>query len=146
MTWLSKMIRPSPPVDVAISPSPAPRQPLSQRPTPIYSPSAEPPPPPATLEEAIERVRTHLMEGRAMLHCLSEVLLYADDPDSVTHAEVAQTISRWINYSAEQLDLVKLRPLIEAIRRAQGRASGEIRGTIRRIRCGSRPSFTTLNR
>lgn len=87
-------------------------------------PGAELPPPPLTLEEAIERVRTHLMEGRAMLHCLSEVLLYADDPDSVTHAEVAQTISRWINYSAEQLDLVKLRPLIDAIKQRKDEPQG----------------------
>lgn len=88
-------------------------------------PGAEPPPPPRTLEEAVERVRTHLMEGRAMLHCLSEVLLYADDPDSVTHAEVAQAISRWINYSAEQLDIVKLRPLIEAIRQRTDKPEGD---------------------
>lgn len=92
---------------------------------PDLLPGAEPPPPPRTLEEAVERVRTHLMEGRAMLHCLSEVLLYADDPDSVTHAEVAQTIARWINYSAEQLDLVKLRPLIEAIRQRPGGSEGD---------------------
>jgi hypothetical protein len=88
-------------------------------------PGAEPPPPPTTLEEAIERVRTHLMEGRAMLHCLSEVLLYADDPDSVTHAEVAQAVSHWINYSAEQLDLVKLRPLIDAIKQRKDEPQGD---------------------
>lgn len=88
-------------------------------------PGAEPPPPPRTLEEAIERARTHLSEGRAMLHCLSEVLLYAEDPDSVTHAEVAQTISRWINYSVEQLDLVKLRPLIEALKQRKDEPQGD---------------------
>lgn len=88
-------------------------------------PGAEPLPPPSTLEEAVERARTHLMEGRAMLHCLSEVLLYAEDPDSVTHAEVAQTISRWINYSVEQLDLVKLRPLIEALKQRKDEPQGD---------------------
>jgi hypothetical protein len=88
-------------------------------------PGAELPSPPLTLEEAIERVRTHLLEGRAMLHCLSEVLLYADDPDTVTHAEVAQAVSHWINYSAEQLDIVKLRPLIEAIKQRKDEPQGD---------------------
>lgn len=88
-------------------------------------PGAEPPPPPRTLEEALETVRTQLMEGRAMLHCLSEVLLYADDEDSVLHAEVAQAIARWITDSAEQLDLVKLRPLIDAIRQRNDGPQGD---------------------
>ncbi|MFC4310734.1 hypothetical protein ACFPN2_16695 [Steroidobacter flavus] len=80
-------------------------------------PGGEPPPFSArTLEEALETVRTQLIEGRAMLHCLSEVLLYADDTDSVIHAEVAQAVARWISHSAEQLDLVKLQPLIDAIK------------------------------
>jgi hypothetical protein len=78
------------------------------------------PPPPRTLEEALENVRTLLREVRGMLHCLSEVLTYADDPDSVLHAEVAHAAARWINDSAEQLDLVKLQPLIEAIRQRGG--------------------------
>ena len=43
-----------------------------------------PPPlsPPQTMEEAIERVRTLLLEVRAMLHCLSEVLQYSDDNEA----------------------------------------------------------------
>ena len=82
------------------------------------SDSAPPPlPPPQTLEEAIERVRTLLLEVRAMLHCLSEVLQYSDDNDGVIHAEVAEAAARWINDSATDLDMVKLRPLIEAIRK-----------------------------
>lgn len=74
-------------------------------------------PPPQTLEEAIERVRSLLLDVRAMLHCLSEVLQYSDDNDGVMHAEVAEAASRWINDSAADLDMVKLRPLIEAIRK-----------------------------
>ena len=35
-------------------------------------------------------MRTQLLESRAMLRCLSEVLLYADDEDAVMHADVAQ--------------------------------------------------------
>lgn len=82
------------------------------------------PPPPRTLEEAIENVRTLLREVRGMLYCLSEVLQYADDPDSVLHAEVAHAAQRWISDSADQLDLVKLRPLIEAVRQRGGGTSG----------------------
>jgi hypothetical protein len=52
-----------------------------------------------------------------MLHCLSEVLQYSDDNDGVTHAEVADAAARWINGAAADLDMVKLRPLIEAIRK-----------------------------
>jgi hypothetical protein len=76
-----------------------------------------PPPPPETLEEAIERVRTLMLEVRAMLHCLSDVLQYSDDDDGVLHSEVAQAAARWINDSAADLDMVKLRPLIAAIRK-----------------------------
>ncbi len=82
------------------------------------------PPPPTTLEAAIEAVRTQLLEGRAMLRCLSEVLLYADDADSVMHADVAQAIGKWINDAAEQLDLTKLQPLIDVFRQRDGGASG----------------------
>lgn len=77
-------------------------------------------PPPQTLEEAISNVRALLLEVRAMLHCLSEVLLYADDADTVMHAEVAQATAKGIGEAAAQLDLVKLRPLIEAIRQSGG--------------------------
>lgn len=74
-------------------------------------------PPPQTVEEAIERVRALLLDVRAMLHCLSEVLLYSDDNDGVMHAEVAEAAARWINDSAADLDRVKLRPLIQATRK-----------------------------
>lgn len=83
------------------------------------------PPPPRTLEEAIENARTLLREVRGMLHCLSEVLQYADDPDSALHAEVAHAAARWISDSAEQLDPVRLRPLIEAARQRGGGTSSD---------------------
>ncbi|MFC4308724.1 hypothetical protein ACFPN2_06490 [Steroidobacter flavus] len=81
--------------------------------------AADTAPLPQTLDEAIERVRSLLLEVRAMLHCLSEVLQYSDDDDSVLHAEVAQAAARWINDSAADLDMVKLRPLIELIRKRE---------------------------
>lgn len=73
--------------------------------------------PPQTLEEAIDRVLALLLEVRAMLQCLSDVLQYSDDNDGVMHAEVADAAARWINDSAAGLDMVKLRPLIEAARK-----------------------------
>jgi len=88
--------------------------------------SAPPPlPPPQTLEEAIERVRTLLLEVRSMLHCLSEVLQYSDDNDGVMHAEVAHAASRWLDDSAADLDMVKLRPLIEALRKRDYGSPGD---------------------
>ena len=77
-----------------------------------------PPTPSLTLEEAIENERTVLLQAYAMLHCLYEVLLYADDDDTILHAEVAHTAARLINDSVERLDLVNLRPLIEAFRQS----------------------------
>ena len=76
--------------------------------------------PPRTLEDAIEYERALLLQVRSMLHCLYEVLLYADDDDSVMHAEVAQTAARLLNESAVRLDAVNLQPLIEAIRKGSG--------------------------
>jgi len=95
--------------------------------TPPAAGGATPPPtdPPRTLEEAVENVRTLLLQVRAMLHCLSEVLLYADDDDSVLHAEVAQAAAGWINDAAMELDLAKLKPLIDAIRRRGAKAHSE---------------------
>ena len=72
--------------------------------------------PALTLEQVIENERTLLLQIRAMLHCLYEVLLYADDDDTVMHADVAHTATRLISESCARLDSVTLRPLIEAIR------------------------------
>lgn len=98
------------PKDPAATPSAAPH------------PAQIPPAPPLTLEEVIENERTMLLQIRAMLHCLYEVLLYADDDDSILHAEVACTAARLINDSTVRLDSVNLRPLIEAIRQGSGGA------------------------
>lgn len=84
-------------------------------------------PPPRTLEEAIANTRALLLEVRAMAHCLSEVLLYADDVDTMMHAEVAQMVARGIGEAAAQMDLTKLRPLIDAVRRG-GSSSDGLRG------------------
>lgn len=81
--------------------------------------------PPRTLEEAIEDVRTLLLQVGGVLHCLSDVLQYADDDDSVMHAEVARSAAGWANLAAEKLDRVKMQSLIEAVRQRGGGEPGE---------------------
>lgn len=58
----------------------------------------------ADVAEAIEHERVELMQIQAMLKCLYEVLLYADDDDSVMHADVANVCARLINDSVGLLD------------------------------------------
>jgi len=65
-------------------------------------------PPPASLGEAIENERIELMQVQAMLRCLYEVLLYADDDDSVMHADVANVCARLISDSVARLEAVRL--------------------------------------
>ena len=109
-------------------PTTVPAATVNAAPPSAADPPPPPPIPPQTLEEAVENVRTLMLQTRALLHCLSDVLLYADDDDSVMHAEVARSAAGWANYAAAELDLVKLRPLIEAIRQRGGGAAGEGEG------------------
>jgi hypothetical protein len=59
--------------------------------------------------EAIEHERVELMQIQAMLKCLYEVLLYADDDDSVMHADVANVCARLINDSVDRLSHLLMR-------------------------------------
>jgi hypothetical protein len=65
---------------------------------------------PASLAEAIDHERVQLMQVQAMLKCLYEVLLYADDDDSVMHADVANVAARLIDDSVARLDALLMRP------------------------------------
>ena len=65
-------------------------------------------PSPVSLSEAIENERIELMQVQAMLRCLYEVLLYADDDDSVMHADVANVCARLIAECVARLDAVRL--------------------------------------
>ena len=65
-------------------------------------------PPPVSLSESIENERIELMQIQAMLKCLYEVLLYADDDDSVMHADVANVCARLISDCVARLDAVRL--------------------------------------
>lgn len=57
----------------------------------------------ADVTEAIEHERVELMQIQSMLKCLYEVLLYADDDDSVMHADVANVCARLISDSVDRL-------------------------------------------
>jgi hypothetical protein len=97
----------------------------SAAPPSAASPAANTASPSLTLEQAIENERIMLLQIRAMLHCLYEVLLYADDDDTILHAEVAQTSARLLNESCERLDSVIIQPLIDALRNRDTGAAGE---------------------
>jgi hypothetical protein len=63
----------------------------------------------ATLSELIEHERVELMQIHAMVRCLNDVLLYADDDDSPMHADVALVIGRLLNDSVGRLEGLRVR-------------------------------------
>ena len=69
------------------------------------------------LEQTIEAERGKLLQANAVLKCLYEVLLYADGEDAVTYAEAAHVVSTLIDDAVARLDLVRLRPQIEELKR-----------------------------
>jgi hypothetical protein len=69
------------------------------------------------LEQALNAERARLLQVHSVLHCLYEVLLYADGEDASTYAEAAHLAAMLIDDIVVNLDAVKLRPMIEAIER-----------------------------
>jgi hypothetical protein len=65
----------------------------------------------AEIGKAIEYERTQLSQIHAMLRCLYGVLLYADDDDSVMHADVASVAARLLNESVTRLEALCLSAL-----------------------------------
>jgi hypothetical protein len=78
-------------------------------------------PNPSTLAQLIESERVELLQVQAMLKCLYEVLLYADDDDSVMHADVANVCARLIDDSASRLGEL----LMKGAESSSGRESSE---------------------
>ncbi len=70
------------------------------------------------LEQAVEAERARLLRVHSVVHCLYEVLLYADNEDAVIYAEAAHLAAMLIDDVVANLDPVKLRPMIEAIQRS----------------------------
>jgi hypothetical protein len=81
----------------------------------------------SALERAIEAERARLIQIHSVVHCLYEVLLYADGEDSSSYAEAAHLAAMLIDDVVVQLDPVRIKPMIAAIQRSarlQGRYDG----------------------
>ena len=50
-----------------------------------------------------------------MLTCLYEVLLHADGEEAVSYAQAAYVAANLINKSVEELDMVRLYPLLDVL-------------------------------
>lgn len=80
--------------------------------------------PTTLLEQAIETERRRLLHVHGVLHCLYEVLLYADGEDAVLYAEAAHLASIMIDESITQLDSTRIKPLIDALKIDSGGTGG----------------------
>jgi hypothetical protein len=67
------------------------------------------------LEKTIKQQRAQLLQAHGVLTCLYEVLLHADGEQAVPYAQAAYVAANLINKSAEELDSVRIWPLIEAL-------------------------------
>src|SRR5690606_7517520 len=77
---------------------------------------------PPAWEETIENQRARLMQVQGLLHCLHEVLMYAEDEHAVTYADLAQLANVLIGDCVAGLDLMKLRRQIK--QRSEASAGG----------------------
>ena len=75
---------------------------------------------PTQLERFLDVQRRKLLQAHSVMHCLYEVLLYAEGEDAVTYAEAAHLAAMLVDDVIEQLDSARLQPMIEAIRREAG--------------------------
>lgn len=78
--------------------------------------SAVPSTPDQMLAHLIETQRARLLQAHAIMICLREVLLYAEGDDAVIYAEAANAAALLANSVAEELDSVRLRPVLNALR------------------------------
>jgi hypothetical protein len=76
------------------------------------------------LEHAIARERTRLLQVHSVLHCLYEVLLYAEGEDAIMYAEAAHLAAMMVDESAMQLDPLSIKPLIDALKMESGGHGG----------------------
>jgi hypothetical protein len=68
--------------------------------------------PTTLLEQALSRERRRLLQVHSILHCLYEVLLYAEGEDAIMYAEAAHLAAMMVDESATQLDSLSIKPLI----------------------------------
>jgi hypothetical protein len=67
------------------------------------------------IERAIEAQREQLLQAHGVLACWYEVLLYAEGHDAINYAQAAHAAARLINKSVEDLDSVRIRPMIDEL-------------------------------
>jgi hypothetical protein len=68
------------------------------------------------LGQLIEAQRMKVLQAHAVMTCLRQVLLYAEDEDAVIYAEAANAAAVLANDAAEGLDSARLKPMLEALR------------------------------
>lgn len=76
------------------------------------------------LQQHIESERRRLLQVHSVLHCLYEVLLYAEGEDAVMYAEAAHLAAMMVDESATQLDSMSIKPLIDALKLESGGSGG----------------------
>ena len=67
------------------------------------------------LEKTIEAQRQLQLQAHGVLTCLYEVLLHAECDDAVSYAQATYVARALINRSAEELDSVRISPLLDAL-------------------------------
>jgi hypothetical protein len=80
--------------------------------------------PTTLLEQTLSRERRRLLQVHSVLHCLYDVLLYAEGEDAITYAEAAHLAAMMVDESAAQLDSLSIKPLIDALKMESGGHGG----------------------
>jgi hypothetical protein len=76
------------------------------------------------LERFIDVQRRKLLQAHSVMHCLYEVLLYAEGEDAVRYAEAAHLAAILVDDVIEQLDTARIQPMIEALKRTAKAENG----------------------
>ena len=69
------------------------------------------------LEKTIREQRQLLLQAHGVLTCLYEVLLHAECDEAVEYAQAAYVARGLVDRSAEEVDSVRIVPLIDALGR-----------------------------
>ena len=67
------------------------------------------------LDQTIEAQRQLQLQAHGVLTCLYDVLLHTECNDAVSYAQATYVARDPINRSAEQLDSVRISPLLDAL-------------------------------
>jgi hypothetical protein len=67
------------------------------------------------LEQIIDAQRDLLLQAYGVLTCLYEVLLHAECEEAVSYAQATYVARSLIDQSAEQVDSVRIKPLLDAL-------------------------------